>query len=145
MSDKMKLILVGVVSLLVGAAGGGGFGMMQVDEVTQQLNAMTQQKDEALLRNAQIDLERYKKLVAQDSIARQQLAQRQQELNEAQARRAQAAQGYELTSKELSVTRPLISSGAVSEVELLRLERDVAGWQFEAPPGPGGADGRRPS
>src|SRR5262245_64327284 len=32
-----------------------------------------QQKDEALLKNAQIDYERYKKLVAQDSIARQQL------------------------------------------------------------------------
>jgi multidrug efflux system membrane fusion protein len=32
-----------------------------------------QQKDEALLQNAQTDLERYKKLVAQDSIARQQL------------------------------------------------------------------------
>jgi multidrug efflux system membrane fusion protein len=32
-----------------------------------------QQKDEALLKNAQIDLERYRKLVAQDSIARQQL------------------------------------------------------------------------
>jgi len=31
-----------------------------------------QQKDEALLKNAQVDLERYKKLVAQDSIARQQ-------------------------------------------------------------------------
>ena len=31
------------------------------------------QKDEALLKNAQTDLERYKKLVAQDSIARQQL------------------------------------------------------------------------
>jgi multidrug efflux system membrane fusion protein len=32
-----------------------------------------QQKDEALLKNAQLDYERYKKLVAQDSIARQQL------------------------------------------------------------------------
>ncbi|SEO86006.1 membrane fusion protein, multidrug efflux system [Rhodospirillales bacterium URHD0017] len=32
-----------------------------------------QQKDEALLKNAQVDLERYRKLVAQDSIARQQL------------------------------------------------------------------------
>ncbi len=32
-----------------------------------------QQRDEALLKNAQLDLERYKKLVAQDSIARQQL------------------------------------------------------------------------
>lgn len=65
------------------------------------------------------------------SIARQQLAQRQQELNEAQARRSQASQGYELTSKELSVTRPLINSGAVSEVELLRLERDVSRYRGE--------------
>lgn len=48
MSDKVKLILVGVVSLLVGAAGGGGFGMMQVDEVTQKLTAAQQEKDEAL-------------------------------------------------------------------------------------------------
>ncbi len=48
MSDKVKMILAGVVSLLVGAAAGGGFGMMQVDEVTQQLNAANQQKDEAL-------------------------------------------------------------------------------------------------
>jgi 2-oxoglutarate dehydrogenase E2 component (dihydrolipoamide succinyltransferase) len=48
MSDKVKLILVGVVSLLVGAAGGGGFGMMQVDEVTQKLAAVTQEKDAAV-------------------------------------------------------------------------------------------------
>ena len=65
------------------------------------------------------------------SIARQQLAQRQQELNEAQAKRAQAGQGYDLTSKELAVTRPLINSGAVSEVELLRLERDVSRYRGE--------------
>lgn len=65
------------------------------------------------------------------SIARQQLAQRHQELNEAQARRAQATQGYELTSKELAVTKPLINSGAVSEVELLRLERDVSRYRGE--------------
>ena len=65
------------------------------------------------------------------SIARQQLAQRQQELNEAQARRAQAATGFDLTSKELTVTKPLINSGAVSEVELLRLERDVSRYRGE--------------
>ncbi|WP_295009522.1 HlyD family type I secretion periplasmic adaptor subunit [uncultured Dechloromonas sp.] len=65
------------------------------------------------------------------SIARQQLAQRHQELNEAQAKRAQASQGYELTSKELAVTKPLINSGAVSEVEVLRLERDVSRYRGE--------------
>lgn len=70
-------------------------------------------------------------MTASISIAQQQLSQRRQELNEAQARRAQASQGYELTSKELSVTRPLINSGAVSEVELLRLERDVSRYRGE--------------
>lgn len=65
------------------------------------------------------------------SIARQQLIQRQQELGEAQAKRAQAGQGYDLTSRELSVTKPLINSGAVSEVELLRLERDVSRYRGE--------------
>lgn len=70
-------------------------------------------------------------LTAAISIARQQLAQRHQELNEAQAKKAQAVQGYDLTSKELAVTRPLINSGAISEVELLRLERDVSRYRGE--------------
>ena len=48
MNDRVKMILVGVVSLLVGAAGGVGFGMMQVDEVTQKLTAVTQEKDDTL-------------------------------------------------------------------------------------------------
>jgi membrane fusion protein, adhesin transport system len=65
------------------------------------------------------------------SIAQQQLAQRRQELIEAQAKKAQASQGYDLTSRELAVTKPLINSGAVSEVELLRLERDVSRYRGE--------------
>ncbi|MCE1240293.1 MAG: HlyD family type I secretion periplasmic adaptor subunit [Azonexaceae bacterium] len=74
---------------------------------------------------------RRNELAATLSIAQQQLAQRRQELNEAQARREQASHGYELTSKELTQTRPLINSGAVSEVELLRLERDVSRYRGE--------------
>jgi adhesin transport system membrane fusion protein len=74
---------------------------------------------------------RASELDGQISISRQQLVQKQQELNEASAKRAQAAQAYDLTAKELSVTRPLLSSGAVSEVELLRLERDVSRFRGE--------------
>lgn len=70
-------------------------------------------------------------LQAQISIAQQQLAQRQQELTEARARQSQATQAYESSLKELSVTKPLLASGAVSEVELLRLERDVARFRGE--------------
>jgi adhesin transport system membrane fusion protein len=70
-------------------------------------------------------------LDAQISIARQQLAQRQQELNEMRVKREQASQAYDLTAKELSVTKPLFNSGAVSEVELLRLERDTSRFKGE--------------
>ncbi|WP_036665846.1 HlyD family type I secretion periplasmic adaptor subunit [Paludibacterium yongneupense] len=60
------------------------------------------------------------------AIARQQLAQRTQELGEVRVRREQAQQSFELTSKELAVTAPLQESGAVSDVDLLRLRREVA-------------------
>ena len=74
---------------------------------------------------------RRSELEAQLSIARQQLAQRNQELIEVRSRQAQAAQSYELTAKELAMTKPLASSGAVSDVELLRLERDVGRYRGE--------------
>lgn len=64
-------------------------------------------------------------LNAQLAIARQQLAQRQQELVEVRAKREQASRAYELTAKELGYTKPLLKDGAVSEVELLRLERET--------------------
>jgi adhesin transport system membrane fusion protein len=63
---------------------------------------------------------------AQVSIAQNQLSQRQQELNEVRARRDQADRSLELMNKELNATRPMIATGAVSEVEVLRLEREVA-------------------
>ena len=68
---------------------------------------------------------------AQIAIARQQLSQRQQELNEARARRDQAARSLELAERELGVTRPLVKSGAVSDVDILRLERDVSRMRGE--------------
>lgn len=79
-----------------------------------------------------IDLERRiwetktKELNATVNIAREQLNQRGQELREIRGNREQAKTSCELTSRELQVTRPLLKSGAVSEVDLLRLQRDVA-------------------
>ncbi|WP_256856751.1 HlyD family type I secretion periplasmic adaptor subunit [Variovorax sp. KK3] len=59
------------------------------------------------------------------SINRQQLVQRERELSEVQAKRSAAARGLELSRQELNQTRPLLATGAVSEVEVLRLERDI--------------------
>lgn len=63
---------------------------------------------------------------AQTSIYQSQLVQRQQELNEVRARREQAERSVELMTRELNATRPMVTSGAVSEVEVLRLERELA-------------------
>ncbi|MEJ8674096.1 HlyD family type I secretion periplasmic adaptor subunit [Chromobacterium amazonense] len=60
------------------------------------------------------------------AIARGELAQRAQEMNEMKARRQQADQSFQFTSKELEQTRPLLDSGAASDVDLLRLEREVS-------------------
>ncbi|MEQ1805606.1 MAG: HlyD family type I secretion periplasmic adaptor subunit [Burkholderiaceae bacterium] len=60
------------------------------------------------------------------AINQQQLHQRQQELSEMQARKTSAERSLEFSRQELSKTRPLLATGAVSEVEVLRLERDVS-------------------
>ena len=75
--------------------------------------------------------DRRSELSAVLGISRQQVAQRQQELVEMQARRIQAQRSLELSTKELDVTRPLLKSGAVSEVDILRLEREVARFRGE--------------
>lgn len=64
--------------------------------------------------------------------AKDQLKQREEEYRETQANRDQAASSCNLTSRELQVTRPLLKSGAVSEVDLLRLQRDVARYCGES-------------
>ena len=48
MGNKIKMILVGVVSLIIGVAVGGGYVMMEVDEVSQKLMEATQKKDQAV-------------------------------------------------------------------------------------------------
>jgi adhesin transport system membrane fusion protein len=75
---------------------------------------------------------RLSELDAQLAVVRQQMAQREQERSEAQARRTAAQRGLELAQQELTQTRPLLATGAVSQVDILRLERDVTKNRGEA-------------
>ena len=84
-----------------------------------------------VLEEKQLFENRRSELSAVLGISRQQVAQRQQELVEMQARRIQAQRSLELSNRELDVTRPLLKSGAVSEVDILRLEREVARFRGE--------------
>jgi len=69
---------------------------------------------------------RRNELSALVGISEQQLAQRRQEQAEARARRDSAARSMELAQQELNKTRPLLATGAVSEVDVLRLDREVS-------------------
>ena len=60
------------------------------------------------------------------AINQQQLAQRQQELSEMRARKTSAERSLDLSQQELTKTKPLLATGAVSEVDILRLEREVS-------------------
>jgi adhesin transport system membrane fusion protein len=75
---------------------------------------------------------RLSELEAQLAVVRQQNAQRQQEYHEALAKRSAAVRGQELAQQELTQTRPLLASGAVSQVDILRLERDLTRFRGES-------------
>ncbi|MDT0510576.1 HlyD family type I secretion periplasmic adaptor subunit [Halomonas sp. LES1] len=62
----------------------------------------------------------------QENVLRERTRQREEELREARARRDTAQRKANMASQELNLTRPLLSSGAVSEVEVLRLRREVS-------------------
>jgi adhesin transport system membrane fusion protein len=72
---------------------------------------------------------KHQELEATIQIAREELDQRSQELGEMRAKKQQAGQSYQLTNQELQQTKPLLDSGAVSQVDLLRLERDVSRYK----------------
>ena len=57
-------------------------------------------------------------------VLRQQLVQRESELKELQSRAERLAEQLVLVEREVAITAPLVKRGVVSEVELLRLERD---------------------
>ncbi|OGB22120.1 MAG: secretion protein HylD [Burkholderiales bacterium RIFCSPLOWO2_02_FULL_57_36] len=93
--------------------------------------AVAQEAPEIVAQERALYESRRAELDATIGVFRQQASQRSQELISAKARREQASQSYTLTARELEMTRPLVKTGAVSDVELLRLERDVARYRGE--------------
>ncbi|MEO5574371.1 MAG: HlyD family type I secretion periplasmic adaptor subunit [Gammaproteobacteria bacterium] len=74
---------------------------------------------------AELFRSRQQELQTNVDILKQQVSQRRQELAELRAHRDQLSRSYKLTAQELTMTRPLLADGAISEVEVLRLERQV--------------------
>jgi membrane fusion protein, adhesin transport system len=59
------------------------------------------------------------------NIARDQKEQREKELVEVLSKKEIAEKTYESANKELTANKPLLASGAISEIDILKLEREV--------------------
>ena len=84
------------------------------------------EKPELGAREQELFTTRKEQLAAKLQILEEQLAQRRQELAELKSRLGELNRTYGLLNKELSMTRPLVAQGAVSEVEVLRLQRQAS-------------------
>lgn len=88
--------------------------------------ALEQEAADVVERERRLYTSSQQELIQSLDIFNSQLLQRREELNEVKAKRIQTTRAFELSSQELNVTKPLLASGAISEVEILRLESDVA-------------------
>ncbi len=84
------------------------------------------EKPEIGRREQELFKSRKQELEASLKILQEKYTQRQQELAEAQAHLNEVSRTFRLLQKELAMTRPLVKTGAVSEVELLRLQRQAS-------------------
>ena len=102
-----------------------------------RLRALTQKKElvfsESVIKNAprvvqherSLYLSNSQELEQQVSIHKRQLEQRHQDYIEAKAALEQHTSALRLTNRELSVTRPLLRTGAISDIDIIRLERQI--------------------
>ncbi len=75
-----------------------------------------------------------------DQVLLTQIAQKQQRLAQARNKQQQATDALALSQREVDILRPLVEDGVVSEVELIRAEKnllehrgELSRWSFEIP------------
>jgi adhesin transport system membrane fusion protein len=115
-SEVDRLVLTAQVERL--SAEAEGRPMMLPDEVTQ--NAAQVAADELALYDS-----RQRRLSSEQRTLNEQLRQKTQELAEFRAKQEQFRGSLALVQQELDMSAPLVSSGAVSPVEILRLKRSA--------------------
>lgn len=88
--------------------------------------AVLKEKPEIADREQQLFDSRKNELDTRISILREQVLQRQQELAELKEKSVELSRTYGFLQREINLTQPLVKQGAVSEVEVLRLQRDAS-------------------
>ena len=87
---------------------------------------ITVEKPEIGTREKELFDSRKREFLSNIEILKEQINQRDQEIKELQSRLKELKRTNALILKELELTKPLVDEGAVSEVEVLRLERHAS-------------------
>lgn len=93
--------------------------------------AVAKERSEVAHREQQLFVARQKKLATTIAILEEQSIQRKQELAELEEKSRELERTYQLLKREIDLTKPLVAQGAVSQVEILRLEREASTKQGE--------------
>ena len=113
--EQGAVALKAKVTRLTAELNGSSFAM---PADVQKGNPTVAQREAALYRARQAELG------TKTQVLRQQLVQRESDLRELQSRSERLAEQLALVDRETAITAPLVKRGVVSEVELLRLERE---------------------
>ena len=89
------------------------------------------EKPEIGIREQELFESRNREFQSNMDILQEQISQREHEYKELTTKLEELARTYALLQKELELTRPLVAQGAVSEVEVLHLERQASQMQGE--------------
>lgn len=98
---------------------------IQIPDFVIQEGPEIAEREEQLFKSRRYELD------AKLEILKEQIVQREQELAELKAKSKELKRTYRLLKKEVDLTQPLIAQGAVSEVEILRLQRQASSMQGE--------------
>lgn len=104
----------------------------QVESKELELAPEIVKQHPSIARNAELLFQSEKhQLESNINVLEQQVRQRKQELIELRSKRSRLSRSYQLLKKELDMSEPLVSEGAMSEVEILRLRRSANDLQGE--------------
>lgn len=99
--------------------------------VTPDLTALSDAERRVLQEETDLYYTKRHELEQNLDVVGEQLSQRKRELQEARSWLEQSKRALGMSRQEIALTKPLLASGAVSEVDILRLERDASNARGE--------------
>lgn len=113
--EQQKFALQARIARLAAEAGG---------TVPEMPAGLGEKHPEIVKQELALHAARAKDLASKIDILREQLAQRRNEIIELRAREKTQREGLAIIAREIAISAPLVTQGVISEVELMRLQRE---------------------